>query len=183
MIKKILLALLLIFNLFALLHLISPTPSIPPLPYSALSNEPGDTIQISNVSAYYTNLTRTEVINFYKANYNGAFRIILNHPPEKARDIIRDTIQSYYLQEFVLPFKDSLYVNGYEWENDVFTKPEKRIKNKLIFNGKEYKAKITLRHFPTSIPQRLLSFYFIQGVIILSVIIYSSYLLKKKNEK
>lgn len=183
MAKKILLALLLIFNLFALLYLISPAPSIPPLPYSALSNEPGDTIQISNVTAYYTNLTRTEVINFYKANYNGAFRIILNHPPEKARDIIRDTIQSYYLQEFVLPFKDSLYVNGYEWENDVFTKPEKRIKNKLIFNGKEYKAKITLRHFPTSIPQRLLSFYFIQGVIILSVIIYSSYLLKKKNEK
>lgn len=181
MIKKTLIFIFVVFNVFAILYLISPAPSIPPLPYSALSTEPGDTVQIPNVSGYYTNLTRTEVINFYKANYNGTFRLQLNHPPEKSHDIFRDTMQSYYLEEFVLPFKDSLFINGFEWENDVFTKPEKRIKNKLIYNGKEYKAKITLRHFPTSVPLRIITFFFTETSIIVALSYYRSALLSKKH--
>lgn len=162
-----------IFNLFALLYLISPVPKLPDLPNSAKSDEPGDTVQIPHVTGYYTNLSRTEVINFYKANYNGLFRIQLNHPPEKARNIIRDTIQSYYLEEFVLPYKETFYINGFEWEKDVFTKPEKRIKNKLLYYGKEYQAKITLRTFPVPVYKRLISFYFTELVAILAFFIYA----------
>jgi hypothetical protein len=166
MFKKIFIVIFVVFNILSVLYLISPTPVIPDLVNSAKSDLPGDTTQISNVSAYYTNMTRTEVINFYKSYYYGLFKIELNHPPEKAKDIIVNTIQSYYFEEFILPFKESLYINGFEWENDVFTKQEKRIKNKLVYQDKEYKAKITIRTFPTSIPRRLLSFFFTEFSII-----------------
>lgn len=172
MLKKILISILIIFNLLAVFYLISPPPILPDLPNSAKSDLPGDTVQISNVTAYFTNMTRTEVMNFYKAYYSGLFRINLNHPPEKAQDIIIDTIQSYYLEEFVLPFKESLFINGYEWENDVFTKIESRSKNKLIYHDKEYKAKITLRRFPTPFLNRLIAFFATEIGIITTLLVF-----------
>ncbi len=180
MFKKILIFLFCAFNLLTVGYLLLPTPTLPNLVNSVKSDEVGDTIQISNVSAYYTNMTRSEVIDFYKAYYSGPLRIILNHPPEKAKTVIKDTIQSYYFEEFVLPFKESLYINGFEWENDVFTKAEKRIKNKLIFQGKEYKAKITIRTFPVSIPKRLISFFTTEFVILFGVYSYIKFLKTKK---
>jgi hypothetical protein len=181
MIKKILITIFIVFNILAVIYLISPTPKIPDLVNSVKSNLPGDTVQIPNVSGYFTNMSRTEVMNFYKAYYSGFFRINLNHPPEKAKEIIVDTIPSYYFEEFVLPFKESLYVNGFEWENDVFTVPEKRIKNKIIYENKEYKAKITIRTFPTSIPKRLISFFATEAGIIFAVYVFKSFIFKKKS--
>lgn len=171
-----------IFNIFAVFYLISPIPEIPDLSNSAKSDEPGDTTQLKNVSGYYTNQSRTEVINFYKANYNGLFRIKINHPPEKAKQIIKDTIQSYYLEEFILPFKESIYVNGYEWQNDVFTKPEKRIVNKLLFHGMEYQAKITIKVFPVPVINRLISFFFIEAVVLVLIKIYSGFIFKHRHD-
>jgi hypothetical protein len=173
---------LLFFNLLAILYLVSPTPTIPDLANSAKSTEPGDTTQLKNVSGFYTNLSRTEVINFYKANYNGIFRIKINYPPEKARQIIKDTIQSYYLEEIILPFKESLYINGFEWQNDVFTKPEKRIVNRLLFEGKEYQAKITIKTFPVPIANRLISFFTIEIVIFVLIKIYAGYIFKRRHD-
>jgi hypothetical protein len=179
MFKKIFISIFVIFNIFTIFYLISSTPILPDLPNSAKSNLPGDTVQISNVSAYFTNMTRTEVINFYKAYYNSPFRINLNHPPERAKDIFVDTMQSYYLEEFVLPFKESLYINGFEWENDVFTKVESRSKNKLIYNDIEYQAKITLRRFPTSIPSRLIAFFSTEIGIVVILLVFKSFFHKK----
>jgi hypothetical protein len=179
MFKKTFFSILIILNFFAVVYLISPAPILPDLPNSAKSDLPGDTIQIANVSAYFTNMTRTEVMNFYKAYYSGLFRINLNHPPEKAKDIIVNTIQSYYLEEFILPFKESLYINGFEWENDVFTKPENRSKNKLIYHDKEYKAKITLRRFPTNISSRLIAFFATEIGIITLILVLKSFLRQK----
>jgi hypothetical protein len=178
MIKKALIFIFFIFNILVIFYLLSPVPIISDLPNSIKSTEPGDTIQIPNVSAYYTNQTRTQVINYYKAIYYSPFRIILNHPPEKAREIIRDTLPSYYFEEFVIPFKESLYINGFEWENDVFTKPDKRVKNKLLFEGKEYKAKITIRTFPVSLEKRLISFFFSEAIFIIALLTYKSFLKK-----
>lgn len=163
---KIPLITLIIFNLIAIFYLITPSPQLPDLANSVKSDLPGDTVQIENVSAYFTNMTRTEVINFYKSHYSGPFRINLNHPPEKAKKIIVDTIPSYYFEEFILPFKESLYINGFEWANDVFTKEENRIKNKIIYQEKEYKSKITIRTFPNNITQRLIAFFFTELSII-----------------
>lgn len=180
MTKKISIIFLVIFNVLAVIYLISPTPTIPDLENSLKSDLPGDTKQISNVTGYFTNLSRQEVINFYQKYYQGLFRINLNHPPEKAKEIIVDTIPSYYLEELVLPFKESLYINGFEWEKDVFTKPEKRIKNKIFFQGQEFAAKITLRRFPVSIPKRLLSFFITEIGIIFAYLTYKK--ISKINE-
>ncbi|HBP51142.1 MAG: hypothetical protein US68_C0009G0025 [Candidatus Shapirobacteria bacterium GW2011_GWE1_38_10] len=159
MLKKLLPIIVVVVNAVFLTYLLIPTPTLKPLPNSVKSTEPGDTVQLKNVSAYYTNLSRTEIMNFYRSSYTNPLVIRLNYPPELSKIIFRDTIQSYYLEELSIPFKESLYINGFEWENDVFTKPEKRIKNKLLFEGIEYRAKITLKTIPTSIPVRLLSFF------------------------
>lgn len=157
--NKVLITLLVFFNLLAVGYLSIPLPQIPELTNSVRSTLPGDTTQLKNVSGYFTNLSRTEVITFYKANLNGPLRIQLNHPPEKSKEVITDTIQSYYLEEFVFPFKGSVFINGYDWQNDVFTKPEKRIANKLIYNGVEYQSKITTKAYPTTLTQRLIGFF------------------------
>ena len=180
MLKKILPFILVVVNALFLTYLLIPTPTLKDLPNSVKSTEPGDTVQLKNVSAYYTNLSRTEVMNFYKSSYTGPILIRLNYPPELSKIIIKDTIQSYYFEEFYLPFKESLYINGFEWENDVFTKPEKRIKNKLYFEGKEYRAKITLKVIPVSIPVRLISFFTTEIALILVINIYLKFL--KKHE-
>ena len=166
MFKKIFPFISVLFNALFLTYLLIPTPVLKDLPNSVKSDEVGDTVQMKNVTAFYTNLTRTEVINFYRSAYTSPVLIRLNYPPEYAKTIFRDTMQSYYLEEFSIPFKESLYINGYEWENDVFTKPEKRVTNKMIYKGVEYKSKITLKTIPTSIPIRLLNFFIIQGCLI-----------------
>ena len=160
---------LIAFNTLALIYLVWPTPIVPDLINSTKSDLPGDTTQIKNVSGYFTNLSRDEVMNFYLKYYQGLFRIRLNHPPEKAREIIVDTIPSYYFEELTLPFKESLYINGFEWEKDVFTKPEKRAANKIIYHNQEYQSKITIRRFPTTIPNRLLSFFLTEIAVIFSL--------------
>jgi hypothetical protein len=170
--KKISISLFLLLNLLALFYLLSPLPLIPPLTNAEKSDLPGDTTQQKNISAFFTNLSRTEVITFYKANLNGIFRIQLNHPPEKSKDVISDTIQSYYLEEFVFPFKGSVFINGYDWQKDVFTKPEKRIANKLIFHNIEYQSKITIKSYPTQLWQRLLAFYISEILLFVIFLIY-----------
>lgn len=153
-----------------------PIPQVPDLVNSIKSDLPGDTTQLVNVKGYFTNQSRTEVTNFYKANLNSPFKIRLNHPPEKSKTIFKDTMQSYYLEEFIIPFKMSLFVNGYEWENDVFTKPEKRVANKIIYNGLEYKAKITAKIYPTTIYQRLIAFFATELGIFAIISLYKSLL-------
>lgn len=146
---KILLGLLLLGWLVYLL--LPPPQELPPLPGSLKSIEPGDTTQILGISAYYTNLSRAEVLAFYQESFSkSSFLQIplvtyrLNHPPEYARKTIRGTLQSSYYEEVVHPFRESLYVNGYEWANDPFTPPEHREKNKPVINGKEFSSKVTI---------------------------------------
>jgi len=179
MFKKIFPILVVLVNAFFLAYLLIPTPVLKDLPNSVKSDEPGDTVQMENVTAFYTNLSRTEVINFYRSAYTSPILIRLNYPPEYAKTIFRDTMQSYYLEEFSIPFKESLYINGYEWENDVFTKPEKRAANKMIYKGIEYKSKITIKVIPTSIPIRLLNFFIIEASLVGLFYLYRNF--KKNN--
>ena len=96
MIKKIILICL---NILIIIYLAWPLPNLSDLPQSVKSTEPGDTVQMKNVSAYFTDLERPEVIDFYIKNYQSkhplAFKI--NHPPERAKQIFVGTMQSYYL--------------------------------------------------------------------------------------
>jgi hypothetical protein len=162
------------FSLFAflfLIYLLLPPPAeIPPLKDSLKSTEPGDTIQIPGISAYYTNLSRQEVLNFYQKNFSKSrflgiplLTYRLNHPPEYAKQVIRDTQQSSYLEEIVHPLRESLFVNGYEWENDPFVPPESRAQYKMVIDGKEFKCKVTIRPFYSNFFFRILIFI---GIVI-----------------
>lgn len=175
MIKKILFV---IVNFVFILYLISPIPTLKDLPNSVKSTLPGDTTQLKNVTGYYTNLSRTEVMKFYQSFYQSIFLIRLNHPPEKSKEIFRDTMQSYYLEEFIIPFKESLFINGFEWEKDVFTKPEKRLANKLIYNNITYPSKINTKIFTTSIYTRLTVFFVIEIGVYLIFLCYRRFFAK-----
>ena len=149
-------------------YLILPGPRLPPpdLPQSFRSTEPGDTVQLPRISAYFTDKTRDEVLSFY-TNYFARspflnFPLItyrLNHPPEYAKQVVRETTRSYYLEEVVHPLRESLFINGFEWEKDVFTQPKKRIKNKILVEGKVWRSKVTLRWFVSHWGTRLMIFW------------------------
>ncbi len=170
MIKKILLTIFVVFNLLAVAYLLAPLPKLPDLTDSVKSDLPGDTTQLKNVSAYFTNLSRSEVTTFYKANFNGLFRIKLNHPPERSRDVIVDTMQSNYLEEYILPLEESVFINGFEWQNDPFTKEEKKVVNKLIYHDQEYFSKVTIKVFPTTVAARLITFFTIEAAYLFAFI-------------
>lgn len=169
MTKKIWLIIFVIFNILALTYLLWPLPQIPDLPRSLKSTEEGDTVQMKNVNGYFTDQNRAQVMSFYYQIYHHPLIIKLNHPPEKSKQIFRDTIQSYYLEELVIPFKQSLFINGFEWENDVFTKPEKRITNKILVGEKVFKAKITTRTYTASTPATFISFLITEFSIFLII--------------
>jgi len=181
MIKKLLITILIVFNVLFIVYLVTPTPKLKTLPDSVLSTLPGDTTQLTNVTGYYTNLSRTEVMNFYLSFYTSPFLIRLNHPPEKAKEIFRDTMQSYYIEEFIIPFKESLFINGYEWEKDVFTKPEKRIQNKLIYNNVTYPSKINTKLYIVPVFTRIAVFIISEIGICLIILCLKQFF--KKNVK
>lgn len=157
-------------------YLLLPGPVLPPpaLEDSLKSEEPGDTVQLINVSAYFTDKERDEVINFY-TDYFSRSKFLnipllsyrLNHPPEYARDVWVETKRSYYLEEIVHPLRESLFVNGFEWEKDVFTPPQKREKNKILVSGRVWRAKVSLRWFPSFWAKRLIVFWLGWGLFYL----------------
>lgn len=148
-------------------YLCLPAPkNFPDLPNSLRSTEPGDTIQIPGVSAYYTDTSRKEVVDFYfkyfsRSPFLGIPLITykVNHPPERIREVLRETQQSTYVEEIIHPFRESVFVSGFEWENDPFTPPKSRIKNILLVDGKVYKFKVTLFYQESKLWPRLLIFY------------------------
>lgn len=161
---KISFALILLGGTF---YLILPAPKdFAPLPQGVKSTEPGDTVQIPGVSAYYTDMSRKEVLDFYTYYFSFSpflnlplLTYRLNHPPERIREVLRDTQQSTYVEEIVHPLRESVFVNGFEWDNDPFTPPKARIKNILIVDGKVYQFKVTLFYQESKVWQRLLIFY------------------------
>ena len=141
---KILLKITLLLLLFSVVaYLTYPSPNFPTPPERALrSNEPGDMESVYR-RAYFTNLSRSEVLNFYGQQFGG---FLLNYPPEDAFSLVRDQTKSSWLQEFVHPFRESLYVNGF-----YPTKPTEQIN----IDGVHYINKLTLRYIPSHPVARL----------------------------
>jgi hypothetical protein len=161
-------------------YLVLPSPkSFHYLPDSLKSIEPGDTTQIANVSAYYTDLPRKEVLNFYTDYFSRSpflsFPLItyrLNHPPERIREVLRETQQSTYVEEIIHPLRESVFISGFEWNNDPFTPSQRRIKNILTIDGKTYQFKVTLFYQESKLWQRLLVFYLSLIAIYLILVAY-----------
>ncbi len=112
-----------IFSVLLLIYMVWPGPSkisdFKPLPFSDKSTLEGDTIQIPNVSAYFSDNYRKFVVDYYQNNYQqDSFfpfpPLRLNHPPEYSWNAIKKHTDSTYLEELVYPLRDSLYVNGFE---------------------------------------------------------------------
>lgn len=168
-------------------YLCLPTPKdFPALPGSVKSIEPGDTVQIANVSAYYTDMSRKEVVDFYFKYFSRSpllniplITYKLNHPPERIREVLRDTQQSTYVEELVHPLRESVFINGFEWNNDPFTPQITRDKNILFINGKVYQFKVTLFYQESKTWARLLVFYATILCIYLLVVGYKKLLFKK----
>lgn len=158
-------------------YLVMPFPKIPNLGQELQSNLPGDTIQVSNIKAFFTNWPRSKVISYYQANLPKPY-ILLNHPPERAKQVIRDEIQSYYLQEFVFPLKGSVYLNGFEWKNDVFTPAASRAKNTILVGSTAFDSKVTIRWYPTNLTTRILNLTFINFCLV-----FWAYSIKKAFQK
>lgn len=147
----------------------------PPLPQSVKSTEPGDTVEIPGLFAYYTNLSRDEAISFYERHYTRSsllslplFAYRLSYPPEYAWVAIRDTIHSSYLEEIVIPLRESYYINGYEPAKDPFKKEGERSGKGFEIEGKEYRMKVTVLPVRSHLFSR---FFVLFGIILVSGIL------------
>jgi len=150
MAKRAFKTVLIILSFLLLVYMFLPGPDsitdFPALPDSIKSSLEGDTIQVPNVSAYFSNNYRDFVIPYYYDSYKegtivpfGPLR--LNYPPEEAQVIIRDQTKSTFLEEIVHPFRESFYINGYE---------PKEPQNIIEVGGKIWKQKVIVKFVPSN---------------------------------
>lgn len=151
--------LILFLYLSGLVYLALPQPEVAVLPNALRSTEPGDTWQNPDQSAYYTDLGRSEVLEFYQDTFSlklfGAslpsYR--LNYPPEDSRVYIRDHLLTYYLEEINHPLRESLFVAGWNprlspISNYLFDSQYDRWA--MVIDGVEYQSKVTLKPYYSS---------------------------------
>lgn len=155
--KSIAIGSFVILSLLLLFYMLYPTSvtigDFPPLPNSVKSSLSGDTVQVPNLSAYFSNNYRGFVIPFYKTSFQDNAKmpfspLQLNYPPEFAFMAIKDQTQSTYLEELTYPLRESLFINGLEPFDEV-TK-EKRYsaaKDLVADDGNAYQTKVTLRYY------------------------------------
>lgn len=130
-----------------------------PLPDSDKSNLEGDTIQVPNVSAYFSDNYRDYTVQFYRDNYQSLSHLPfpplgLNHPPEFSWNVIKKHTDSTYLEELVYPLRDSIYVNGLE---PFYEDGQPKFWGATVFEiGKNnWDTKTTLRFYPSGFFIRL----------------------------
>jgi len=140
-----------------LFYLILPNPDFPkPLPNSVQSSEPGDSEDLTHRRAYFTNYSREEVLSYYQKELENSYilgikipNFRLNYPPEEAQTIIRDQTRSTFLEEIVVFFRESFFVNGF--------KPSSP-KDDIWYKGVHYQQKITVKYISSSVLIRIAVF-------------------------
>lgn len=162
-VKIVGLAALLIY-LLGVVYLLLPGPNLPDLEPAFRSTEPGDTWQIPGVWAFYTDLSRRESIDFFEKAFSRSsflnlplptFR--LNHPPEYARETIRDTLASNFYEELYHPLRESLFISGWiPGEDKVYLAQAPNPITEFFIEGQNFTAKITLYHVESPVWARLL---------------------------
>lgn len=164
MLKKILWFIYGLFSLTFLVYLLAPGPTsikdFPALPNAVKSSLEGDTIQVPNVAAYFSDNFRDFVAPFFLKSFEAKTKFFfpplrLNHPPEDAFAFIKDQTQSTYLEELTYPLRDSLFVNGLE-PVDETGQPRYWGGDKFEIDGKRLSTKVTLRYYPSSPAYRII---------------------------
>lgn len=156
-----------LFCVLLLIYVLLPGPSkvsdFMGLSDSTKSTLSGDTWQVPNVVAYFTNYYRDYVTYLYYGDYWSKSWVVLppiklNYPPEFAYSAIKDQTKSTYLEEFVYPLKNSLFVNGiepYQQSGEAkFSWSES-----LRADNEGYDNKVTLRYYPSNVVVRLLVWF------------------------
>mgnify|MGYP001608287733 CR=1 FL=1 len=173
-----------LFGLFllGLIYILSPGPigisDFTPIPNSLKSDEPGDTVQVPNISAYFSNLDRAGITKFYKDDYRKKFIFgwippeTLNYSPINALQYIRERQEeSTFLEEYVYPLRGSIFVNGYEPSVDKeikkFTKPVSG--GPMEVHGQYFTSKTTLRFYPAPWHVSLISYI---GIWVMSLSLF-----------
>lgn len=139
---------LVIISLAFLVYLSLPNPEFPNPPEGALqSNEPADT-ETPLRRAYFTDFTRGEVLDFYQRQFSKSpflniplLTYRLNYPPEDSQTLIRDQTRSTFLEEIVHPFRESIFVNGFE---------PHVAKDEIWYKGIHYRQKIIIKYVPSN---------------------------------
>jgi len=172
MLNKILKITFVLFCIVILSYLALPSFSFPtPPPDSLQSKEPADS-ETSLRRAYFTNYSRAEVLAWYENQFKeskflgmsvGLPTLLLNYPPEDSQAIIRDQTMSTYLQEVVLPLRESLYINGFE---------PKEAKDAIFIEDRPWNQKIIIRYVPVSLWVRIGAF---AATVVLMVILFGEW--------
>lgn len=148
--------------ILGIIYLLPSTPATPDLLPSTRSAEAGDTWQHPDQKGFYSDLHRQEVLSQMQSKYSfsvlgvtiPSFR--LNYRPEEAYTMVRDQTASSYLEEIVYPLRDSLFVNGWEPENaPAYAHLSKEMVPKLLYEGKAYYGKVTLKPNNSSVFARI----------------------------
>jgi len=143
--KKVLFFLTTVVFILLLVYVFPKGPEFPKPPVDALqSKEPADS-ETPLRRAYFTNLTRQEVMDHYKKEFG--WGINLNYPPEESRTIIRDQTRSTFLEEIARPLRESVCINGFEPKDE---------KDAINIEGRPWRQKIIVRYVPSSTPIRII---------------------------
>ncbi|MFZ3069254.1 MAG: hypothetical protein WA052_02945 [Microgenomates group bacterium] len=149
--------------LLGFVYLTLPTPETPELSQAVRSNEPGDTWQNPDQKGFYTDSNRAQVIGEMQSKYSLQFNgyplpsYRLNYRPEEAFEMVRDQLNSYYLEEIVYPLRNSLFVNGWEpIHSPRYADRELKEIPMISFNGIPYISKVTLKPVNSPVWARLL---------------------------
>lgn len=152
-----------VFSFLLIVYMVWPAPSkisqFKALPDSDKSTLEGDTIQIPNVAAYFSNNFREFVVPFYKSDFESLNNLPfppleLNHPPEFSWKVIKTNTDSTYLEELVYPLRGSLFVNGFEPFYQDGT-PKFWGATKFEIPPNKWFTKTTLRFFPSPLVVRI----------------------------
>ncbi len=152
-----------IIFLIGVLYLVLPSPSLPDLSESARSDEAGDTWQNPDQKGFYSDLTRSQVLSDLQSKFIVTFGNLvipsyrLNYRVEEAYELVRDQLNSNYLEEVVYPLRESLFINGWEPKNAPrYAHLAPRDIPDISLHGVVYAAKITLKPVYSAVWARLL---------------------------
>lgn len=159
----------LVLFLLGLIYILVPDPksiaSFKPLPDSLKSNEPGDTVQVKDVAAYFSDFDRKGITNFYFKDYSNHFfwgklipPVKINYPPQAAYQYVRDLQESTFLEEYVYPLRGSIFVNGVEpyVYSEIKGFKHSYFGDHIYIDGHYYVSKTTLRYYSSDWYVRLL---------------------------
>lgn len=140
-----------IISIVFLVYLSIPSPQFPIKPEDSIQSQEAADTESPLRRAYFTNFSRQEVLDWYASQMIHIVpfsmpKYRLNYPPEESQVIIRDQTRSTFLEEIVVPFRESLYVSGFEPKED---------KDTIFIENRKWRQKVIVRYVPSRLIYRL----------------------------